>query len=185
MQGLPAAHCLSSAPFQNIVCWRLLALSQRTHDNHRQAKNTAPAPRQPDLRATGTSPDDTLAIRSPIFKRGCPWGPRAHAVLRNLRGHSALRRSTRSSVPKDNDTRRSEPIFDGPWRADAPVPMHRPAKRRRGRGPTAVPIPWGSLPSRAGKLVSGPFRRNLEEAVTLVRRRARSAVCSRGIGPAH
>ena len=60
-----------------------------------------------------------------------------------------------------------------------------PANRRRGRDPTAVPIPWGSLPSRAGKLVSGPFRRNLEEAVTLVRRRARSAVCSRGIGPAH
>ena len=74
-----------------------------------------------------------------ISNVGVPGGPRAHAVLRNLRGHSALRRSTRSSVPKDHDTRRSEPIFDGPWHADAPVPMHRPANRRRGRDPTAGP----------------------------------------------
>ena len=186
MQGLPAAHCLSSAPFQNIVCWRLLALSQRTHDNHRDKQRILPLRPVSRISAPLGHPL-TIHWRSDrqISNVGVPGGPRAHAVLRNLRGHSALRRSTRSSVPKDNDTRRSEPIYDGPWHADAPVPMHRPAKRRRGRGPTAVPIPWGSLPSRAGKLVSGPFRRNLEEAVTLVRKRARSAVCSRGIGPAH
>ena len=107
-------------------------------------------------------------------------GPGTRADQRDPRDRSTPRRPPRRGVPQSGVLGRPGPIPVGTRRADAPVSMSRPVNRRRGRDPTAVLIPAGGLPLRAGELGTDPSRRELEEAATLLPRRGRKARCGRG-----
>ena len=107
-------------------------------------------------------------------------GPGTRADQRDPRGRSTPRRPPRRGVPQSGVLGRPGPIPVGTRRADAPVSMSRPVSRRRGRDPTAVLIPAGGLPLRAGELGTDPYRRYHEEAATLPPSRGRTAACGRG-----
>ena len=107
-------------------------------------------------------------------------GPGTRADQRDPRDRSTPRRPPRRGVPQSGVLGRPGPIPVGTRRADAPVSMSRPVNRRRGRDPTAVLIPAGGLPLRAGELGTDPYRRYHEEAATLPPSRGRTAACGRG-----